>query len=112
MKKNVTIFLFLLSTSLSINAFAQSQRIALKPDRITVDPGTVFLTAPKFIKSFQPTQGHQNSHLSVNWLQYVDTVTAQYAYSFFPTTLKITQQDGSIFQDIVIGYSERFTSPY
>lgn len=112
MKKNVTIFLFLLSTSLSINAFAQSQQIGLKPDRVTVDPGNVFLAYPKYVKSFQPTQGHQNSPQSVSWIQYPDTVTKQFAYTFFPTILNVTQQNGTVIPDTVTGYSQRFTSPY
>jgi hypothetical protein len=111
MKKTVTIFLLLLTVSISINAYAQSERIALKPDRVSVDPINVFLNPPKYIRSFLP-QGHQNSPLSVDWVNYIDTVDQQFAYVGIPGTINVSTGGTGTFKDTIVGYSERFTSPY
>ena len=113
MKKTVTIFLFLLSASLiSINAYAQSSPIVLHPDREVVEPRSIFLNPPKYIRSFLP-EGHQNSPLSVDWVQYIDTVDGQFAYTGIPATITVsTGGTPPTFLDTIVGYSERFTSPY
>ncbi|MEI8135507.1 MAG: T9SS type A sorting domain-containing protein [bacterium] len=113
MTKFVTALFLGLCLFTASGVFAQSSSTVLRPDGAKVqDPTGVFLAPPHYAPSFAPLNGSHNSTQSVEWVSNVDMATGQFAYAYFPTTIGISQQDGSTVVDTVVGYTERFTSPY
>ncbi len=106
MKKFVTLLVLLLC-GIATQGFAQAQSVALRATAVESPANSkgIFLSAPKYVKPF-------STQANVEGLLYVDTETQQYAYTYFPTLLNLTLQDNSQFVDTILGYAERFTSPF